>query len=84
MPRGFMDGLKGCVAYDKIYECALGNNILSADEDGADVFVLDVRYDGSLSVKEIQGFSILCSIRTAKGSYAEQYAREHKIDVEFI
>ena len=36
------------------------------------------------SVKEIQEFSILCSIRTTKGSYAEQYARERKINVEFI
>ena len=50
MPRRLLDDLKGCVAYDKIYEGALGDDIFSADEDGADVLVLDMRYDGSLGV----------------------------------
>ena len=42
MPRGFMDDLEGCVAYDKIHEGALGDDIFYADEDGADVLFPDV------------------------------------------
>ena len=31
MPRGFMDNLEGEVSDEKIHECALGKDILSAD-----------------------------------------------------
>ena len=36
------------------------------------------------SVKEIKGYLWKDIIRAAKGSYAEQYARKHNIDIEFI
>ena len=42
MPRRIMDDLKGCVAYDKIYEGALGDDIFSADLDGEDTLLPNI------------------------------------------
>ena len=42
MPRGFMDDLEGEVVGKKVHEGGLGDDIFSADEDGADVLVPDV------------------------------------------
>ena len=41
-----MDNLEGEVIGEEVHEGALGDDIFSADEDGADMLVLDVRYDG--------------------------------------
>ena len=43
MPRGFMDDLEGEVINEELYECALGRDILSADLDGEDAFLPNIR-----------------------------------------
>ena len=43
MPRGLVDDLEGEVADKKFHECALGNDILAADLDGEDAFLLNIR-----------------------------------------
>ena len=45
MPRGLMDNLERGVAYDKFHECGLGEDIFSADPDGEDSFLSDIRKD---------------------------------------
>ena len=43
MPQGFVDDFEGEICDEELYECALWNDILSADLDGEDVFLLDIR-----------------------------------------
>ena len=43
MPRGLMDNLEGEVADEKLHECALGDDILTADLNGEDAFWLSPR-----------------------------------------
>ena len=45
MPRGFMDDLEGEVVDEKVHEGGLGKDILSADLDGEDAFLLNIRVD---------------------------------------
>ena len=42
MPRGLMDDLEGEVVDEKVHECALGNDILSADLNGEDALLLNI------------------------------------------
>ena len=42
MPRGFMDDLEGKIPDEKLHECALGNDILSADLNGEDALLLNI------------------------------------------
>lgn len=39
MPRGLMDDFEGEVADEEFHECALGNNILSAELDGEEALL---------------------------------------------
>lgn len=50
MPRRFMDDLEGEVVGEEVHECALGKDILSADPDGEDAFLLNIRVDCVFSV----------------------------------
>ena len=50
MPRGLMDDLEGEVADEKFHECALGNDILSADLDCEDALLLNIRQHRVFSV----------------------------------
>ena len=43
MPCGFMDKLEGEVADEKFHECALWHDILSADPDGEDALLPNIR-----------------------------------------
>ena len=52
MTRWFIDDLKGGITDDKIHEGGLGEDIFSADEDGADVLFPDVRDYGGLGVAD--------------------------------
>ena len=45
MPRRLVDDLEGEVIDEELYECALGKDILSADLDGEDAFLLNIRVD---------------------------------------
>ena len=45
MPRGFMDDLERGVAYDKFHKCGLWEDIFSADLDGEDALLLNIRVD---------------------------------------
>ena len=42
MPRRLMDNLEGEVADEKFHECALGNDILTADLNGEDSLLLNI------------------------------------------
>ena len=42
MPRRLMDDLKGEVADEKFYKCALGHDILSIYPDGEDALLLNI------------------------------------------
>ena len=43
MPRGLMDDLEGEIADEKFHECALWHDILSADPDGEDALLPNIR-----------------------------------------
>ena len=43
MPQGFVDDFEGEICDEELYECALGNNILSADLDSEEVLLLNIR-----------------------------------------
>ena len=43
MPRRLVDDLEGEVIDEELYECALGKDILSADLDGEDALLLNIR-----------------------------------------
>ena len=43
MPRGLMNDLEGEICDEELYECGLWNDILSADLDGEEVLLLDIR-----------------------------------------
>ena len=43
MPRRLMNDLEGENCDEELCECALGNNILSADPDGEDALLLNIR-----------------------------------------
>ena len=45
MPRRLVDDLEGKIVNEEFYECALGEDILSADLDGEDAFLLNIRVD---------------------------------------
>ena len=45
MPRGFMDDLEGEVIGEEVHKCGLGEDIFSADPDGEDSFLSDIRKD---------------------------------------
>ena len=45
MPRRLVDNLEGEVVDEELYECALGKDILSADLDGEDALLLNIRVD---------------------------------------
>ena len=45
MPRGFMDDLEGEVVDEKFHEGGLGEDIFSADLDGEEVLLLNIRGD---------------------------------------
>lgn len=45
MPRGFMDDLEGEIIYEKLHEGGLGEYIFSADLDGEDALLPNIRYD---------------------------------------
>ena len=42
MPRGFMDDLEGEICDEELCECALGNDILSADLNGEDALLTNI------------------------------------------
>ena len=42
MPRGFMDDLEGEVIGEEIHECALGEDIFSADLNREDALLPDI------------------------------------------
>ena len=42
MPRGFMDDLEGEVPDEKFHECALGEDIFSADLNCEDALLPDI------------------------------------------
>lgn len=42
MPRGFVDDREGGVAYEEVDDCGFGDDILTTDADGVDVFLLNV------------------------------------------
>ena len=42
MPRRLMDDLKGEVADEEVHECALGDDILTADLNGEDALLLNI------------------------------------------
>ena len=42
MPRGFMDDLEGEVVDEEFHECALGDDILTADLDGEDALLTNI------------------------------------------
>ena len=54
-----MDNLEGEVIDEELYECALGKDILSADLDGEDAFLLNIRVDCVFGVTH----DICCFIR---------------------
>ena len=43
MPRRLMDDLEGKVIDEKLHKCALGHDILTADPDGEDALLLNIR-----------------------------------------
>ena len=43
MPRRLMNDLEGEICNEELCECALGNNILSADLDSEEVLLLNIR-----------------------------------------
>ncbi len=43
MPRQFMNDLKGEVTHEKFHNCALGNDMLSADPNGEGALLLNMR-----------------------------------------
>ena len=43
MPRGFMDDLEGEIPDEEFHECALGDDILSADPNREDALLLNIR-----------------------------------------
>ena len=43
MPRRLMDDLEGEICDEEFHECALGHDILAADLDGEDAFLLNIR-----------------------------------------
>ena len=65
MPRRLMDDLKGEVIDEKLHECALGHDILSADLNGEDATAFIRRASCFLSREvpwlSIFGFVRLCS-----------------------
>ena len=43
MPQGFVDDPEGEICDEEVRECGLWNNILSADPDGEEVLLLNIR-----------------------------------------
>ena len=67
MPGRFMDDLEGKVVGEKVHECALGNNILSADLDGEDALLLNIGQYCAFGVAHNVG-CLICGERVGKVS----------------
>ena len=50
MPRGLMDDLKGEVIDEEVHKSTLGYDILSADLDGEDALLLNIRQHRAFGV----------------------------------
>ena len=60
MPRGLMDDLEGEVADEKFHECALGYDILTADLNGEDALLLNIRVYRAFGISHDIGRFISC------------------------
>ena len=65
MPRRLMDNLKGEVADEEFHECALGNDILSADLNGEDALLLNIGQYCAFGVAHNVG-CLICGKRVEK------------------
>ena len=52
MPRGFVDDSEGDIADEEVNDCRLGYDILTADADGINVLLLNVRQHHAAAVTD--------------------------------
>ena len=59
MPQGFVGNFEGEICDEELYECAFGNDILSADLNSEEVLLLDIR-DYRISGVSYDLASLIC------------------------